>query len=177
MEIEVKLTYHNRVQVTNWLKQNKFKLSKNKEIRDLYFGLGGQTLMSDISSFYRIREVVGVFTELTLKDNFQESNGIKTRREINVKIDDPEKMKIILASFGCILLKEHSSKREIWENGQVQFEFIDYYKPTEISLIEIEGPDNKTVRRLVDELGDLVNVAGDELFSAFDKKNHNVVNQ
>lgn len=169
MEIEVKLTYNNRAKILAWLKKNKFKLAKKKEIRDSYYGLG-QNSMFDISSFYRIRDVVGVFTELTLKDSFQEKDGIMTRREINVTIDNPEKMAIILTSLGGTLFKEHASKREIWENGKVQFELINYYKPTDLSLIEIEGPNNEVIQDLINNLGDEVKVAGDEIFSAFDKK-------
>ncbi|MFH0937599.1 MAG: CYTH domain-containing protein [Candidatus Daviesbacteria bacterium] len=169
MEIEVKLTYSNRAKIITWLKQNKFKLAKKKEIRDSYYSLG-QNSMSGINSFYRVRDVVGAFTELTLKDNFQENNGIMARREINVTIDDPNKIAIILTSLGCSLFKEHFCKREIWENRQVQFEFIDYYKPAKLSLIEIEGPDNEVIQTLIDDLGDKVKVADDEIFSAFDKK-------
>lgn len=169
MEIEVKLTYNNRAKILAWLKKNKFKLAKKKEIRDSYYSLG-QNSMSDISSFYRIRDVVGVFAELTLKDSFQEKGGIITRREMNVTIDDPERMAIILTSLGGNLFKEHASRREIWENGQVRFELIDYYKPTNLSLIEIEGPNNEVIQSLIDNLGDEVKVAGDKIFSAFDKK-------
>jgi len=169
MEIEVKLTYNNRAKILAWLKKNKFKLTKKKEIRDSYYGLG-QNSMSGISSFYRIRDVVGVFTELTLKDSFQEKDGIITRREINVIIDDPEKMATILTSLGGNLFKEHASRREIWEDGKVQFELIDYYKPTDLSLIEIEGPNNTVIQDLINNLGDEVKVAGDEIFLAFDKK-------
>lgn len=167
-EIEVKLTYKNREAIITWLKENNFKLVKNKEIKDSYFRLGNES-MTDINSFYRIREIVGVFTELTLKDNFQEKNGIKTRREINVMIDDPENMKLIFTSLGCNLFKEHHSKREIWENGEVSFEFIDYHKPAELSLIEIEGPNSGAIQILIDSLGEKVKVADEDLFSVFDK--------
>jgi len=169
VEIEVKLIYNNRAKILAWLKKNKFKLAKKKEIKDSYYGVG-QNSMSGISSFYRIRNVVGIFTELTLKDSFQEKDGIVTRREINVTIDDPEKMAIILTSLGGNLFKEHASKREIWENGRVQFELIDYYKPTILHLIEIEGPNNEIIQSLINSLGDEVKVAGDGIFSAFDKK-------
>lgn len=72
----------------------------------------------------------------------------------------------ILTSLDCTLIKEHYSKREIWKNGQIQFEFIDYYKPASLSLIKIEGPNNETIKALIDNLGDNVEVAGEELFSA-----------
>lgn len=173
MEIEVKLTYNNKAKIVAWLKQNKFKLAKEKKIKDSYYSLDNKS-MSGINSFYRIRNVVGKFTELTLKDNFQENNGITTRREINVTIDDPNKIAIILTSLGCSLFKEHFCKREIWENGQVQFEFIDYYKPAKVSLIEIECTDSEIIQTLINDLGDSVRVAGDEIFAAFDKKTKNV---
>lgn len=170
-EIEVKLKYKNRAGIIDWLRQNNFKLVKKQEIRDSYFS-PKPTSMSSIDSFYRIRDIVGASVELTLKDNFQENSGIKTRREINVSVDDPEKMTAILTSLGCTLFKENCSKREIWENRQVSFEFIDFYKPTELSLIEIEGPNHEIIQTLIDSLGDRVEVAGEDLFSVFDKKKY-----
>lgn len=168
-EIEVKLVYTDRAKITSWLSENGYKLVKQKEIKDSYFSQNDSASMDDISSFYRIRDVVGVYTELTLKDKFQEQNGIKTRRELNVKIDDAEKMAEILTSLSCALFKEHFSKRDIWEKGEIKFEFIDYYKPTDLSLIEIEGPDNESIETVLSSLDDLVKVAGDDLFTAFDK--------
>lgn len=167
MEIEVKLTYKNRAKIVAWLKQNKFKLVNKKEIKDLYYR-SDQSSMSDINSFYRIREVIGVFTELTLKDNFQEKNGIITRREINITINDSDKADIILNSLGCTLFKEHLCKREIWENGEIQFEFIDYSKPAKLSLIEIEGTNNEIIQNLINDLGSMVKVASNNLFLVFD---------
>lgn len=169
MEIEVKLKYKNKEEIVSWLKQNGFKLTENKEIRDTYFGLGDSS-MADIDCFYRIRNVVGKFTELTLKDTFQDKKGIINRREINVSIDDPEKMIMILTSLKCCLIKENFSEREIWRKGEVEFEFINFSRPAKLNLIEIEGPDNETIEILVKDLGDKVEIVGGEVFSVFDKK-------
>lgn len=89
--------------------------------------------------------------------------------KITVRNQIKKKMVDILTSLGCTLIKEHYSKREIWENGQVQFEFIDYFKPAKLSLIEIEGPNNEVIQTLIDSLGSNVKVAGEELFKEFDK--------
>jgi len=169
MEIEVKLKYKNKGVIIAWLKQNGFKLTENKEIRDSYFGLGCNS-MADIDCFYRIRNVVGKLTELTLKDAFQNKNGIVTRREINIAIDDPDKMMTVLKSLKCLLIKENFSKREIWEKGEIRFEFINFSKPAKLNIIEIEGPDNEIIETLIKDLGDKVEVAGNEIFSVFDTK-------
>ena len=168
-EIEVKLVYTDRDKIINWLKRNGFRLASQKEIKDSYFNPNSSTSMSNINSFYRIRDVVGVYTELTLKDKFQEKNGIKTRREINIKIDNAESMSTILSSLGCILFKEHFSKRDVWEKDEVKFEFIDYYKPAALSLIEVEGPDTDIIENIINALGNMTKVADENLFSSFDK--------
>lgn len=169
MEIEVKLKYKKKKGIIAWLKQNGFKLTKNKEIRDSYFGLGHSS-MANIDCFYRIRNVVGTLTELTLKDTFQDKDGILTRREVNIEIDDPEKMIMVLTSLRCSLIKENFSKREIWEKGKIKFEFINFSKPAKLNLIEIEGPNNETIETLIKDLGGKVEIAGEEIFSVFDKK-------
>ena len=175
MEIEVKLKYKNREAVVDWLKTNGFTLTKTKEIRDSYFGTGADT-MNNIQSLYRLREVVGEFKELTLKDGKQDNGGVWTRREINVSIDNPESMKGILFSLGCKLIKENFSVREIWNKGKTEFAFIDFSKPAELHISEIEGPGETEVQKLIDLLGNKVEVAGEEVFAIFDKvqtKNEN----
>lgn len=168
MEIEVKLKYKNKKEIINWLKQNGFKLSGKKEIRDSYYGLSNE--LSNKNSFYRLRNITGVLTELTLKDSFMDKGGIWLRREINIKIDDFEKMATVLISLGCNLIKEHSSKREIWKKDKVEFMFVDFYRPAKLSLIEIEGPNKETVQELVELLDNKVEIVGEEFFSVFDKK-------
>jgi predicted adenylyl cyclase CyaB len=169
MEIEVKITYENKEKIVTWLKDNDFIFSKIKEIRDSYFGKDEDT-MSTIKSLYRLRNVVGGFQELTLKDGLEDMNGVWTRREINVGITDPEAMRIILESLGCKLIKENFSKREIWIRDNIEFAFIDFTKPAELHIAEIEGLDNASVQKCIDDLGKLVSVAGDNVFAVFDKK-------
>lgn len=170
MEIEVKLTYKNKKEIVKWLKENGFHLAKQKEIQDTYFGAGNHS-MSNKNSLYRIRNLVGQKAQLTLKDKCQDQNGVWSRRELEVSIDNIEVMKEILYSLGCILIKENFSQRDIWEDGKVSFEFISFSKPAALSLIEIEGPSQEVIQRIVDKLGDKVQVAGEEIFAIFDKKN------
>lgn len=169
MEIEVKLKYANKDKVVSWLKNDGFTLTKNKEIRDSYFGLPEGT-MSNKGSLYRIRNVVGVLQEITLKDSLEDKNGVWTRREINVLINDTEAMATILSSLNCKLIKENFSKREIWNKGEIEFAFIDFSKPAVLHIAEIEGPDNETVQKCIDGLANAVEVAGEDVFSVFDKK-------
>ncbi|MFH1561754.1 MAG: hypothetical protein ABID04_04240 [Patescibacteria group bacterium] len=74
----------------------------------------------------------------------------------------------ILLSLGCSLIKENFSTREIWRKGKIQFEFIDFSKPAELELIEVEGPSKSAVESVVKNLGKLVNVVGEEIFAVFD---------
>ena len=168
MEIEVKLKYKNRELVVDWLKTNGFTFTKKKEMRDSYFGTGADT-MANVHSLYRLREVVGEFKVLTLKDGKQDTRGVWTRRELNVSLDNSESMQEILFSLGCKLIKENFSKREIWNKGETEFAFIDFYRPAELHIAEIEGPDGAEVQKLVDLLEDKVEVAGEEVFAIFDK--------
>lgn len=168
MEIEVKLKYNNKDETVGWLAANGFTFTKTKEIRDSYFGTGEDT-MNNIQSLYRLREVVGEFRELTLKDGKQDNGGVWTRREINVSIDNSENMKEVLFSLGCKLIKENFSKREIWNKGEAEFAFIDFSKPAELHIAEIEGSDGVEVQSLIDLLRDKVEVAGEEVFAIFDK--------
>jgi len=83
--------------------------------------------------------------------------------------DDDDKLVVIPEDLD--IKDTEIEKRWIFrKNGQVYFEFIDYYKPTKLNLIEIEGPNNKIIQTLIDELGDEVKVVGEEIFSVFDKK-------
>ena len=169
MEIEVKLKYKNKKEVIVWLKKNGFTFTKNKEIRDSYYGLGEGT-MSNKGSLYRLRNMVGELQELTLKDSLEDKNGVWSRREINVPIGDPNAMAEILTSLNCKLIKENFSKREIWNKGNIEFAFIDFSKPVELHIAEIEGPDNDSVQDCIDSLGGIVEVAGENVFAVFDKK-------
>lgn len=169
MEIEVKLKYKNKKEILDWLKQNSFKLNGTKEIIDSYYGLSNE--LSNKKSFYRIRIITGLLTELTLKDSFMDKGGVWIRREISIRINNPENMGIVLASLGCKLIKEHSSRRETWKKGKTKFEFVDFFKPAKLSLVEIEGPSKKNVSELISLLGNKVKIVGEEFFSVFDKKN------
>lgn len=168
MEIEVKLTYKNKAEIVSWLTKNSFRLDKQKEIQDTYFSLDHS--MTNQNSLYRIRYVIGQKTELTLKDNCRDSNGVWSRRELSVTINNPKTMEDILYSLGCVLIKENFSKREIWKKGKISFEFISFNKPAILNLVEIEGPNQEVIQKIVGKLGDKVQVAGEEIFAVFDGK-------
>jgi predicted adenylyl cyclase CyaB len=168
MEIEVKVKYKNRDDLVNWLKSHGYFLEKTKEINDSYYSCTGS--MSNKNSLYRLRNVVGEFRELTLKDSIKDNKGVWSRREINISINDPEGMADILSSLGCKLIKENFSKREIWNKGNLEFAFIDFSKPAVLNIAEIEGPDEKSVQKEIRSLGNKIEVAGEDVFSVFDKK-------
>lgn len=167
MEIEIKLTYKNRKKIISYLKQLSFKLEKTITIHDIYFNTVGS--MSNTNALYRLRTINGDKKELTFKDGCVDSNGVWTRNEHNVVIDNVDKMAIILKSLGCILIKENLSTREVWKKDNLEFEFIDYQKPAKLNFIEIEGPSIKLINDLLGHFNNDLQRVGEEIFSVFDK--------
>lgn len=168
MEIEIKLTYINKPEIVEQLKKWGFHLAKITEINDIYFGLDDKT-MSNKNKLFRIRNVDGKM-EVTLKDSLVDNNGVWSRREINVGIDNVDATTAILESLGCEFIKENRSKREIWKKDNISFEFISFSVPAVLDLIEVEAEDETEINQIVSDLGGLVAKAGEDIFSVFDKK-------
>lgn len=168
MEIEVKLKYKNKSKIVDILKKSGFGLKKTKTIWDLYFG-NGHLSMSNSNNLYRIRQVDGDFTELTLKDKCVDNRGIWTRRELNVTIDSMDNMVEILKTLNCNYIKEHYSIREIWGKDDLLVEFVKFTKPVLINLIEIEGENNEVIQNLVNKFSSFATVCGEEIFKPFDR--------
>jgi predicted adenylyl cyclase CyaB len=165
MEIEIKIKYKNKEKLLSLFKKLSFKFKEKREISDSYFAL--ENSMSNKNNLYRIRTLNNK-KELTLKNNCVDKNGIWTRNEFNVNIDNIKDMTSILKSFGCKLIKENSSTREIYEKNRVVLEFIKYKKPKKLEFVEIEGPDEKTIKTLIKKLGDNIEIVGEEIFNIFD---------
>ena len=168
MEIEVKLKYSDRDTLVSKLKETGYSFNRTKEIQDSYFGQNNSKV-SNSHSLYRIRNIVGVKSELTFKDGFSNNNGVWTKRELNILIDKPEEMTVVLRSLGCELIKENYSKREIWTKNDIEVAIIDFSKPAELHIAEIEGPSNDIVSEEIKTLGSIVEIAGEDIFAVFDK--------
>ena len=168
-EIEIKLRYDDRLKVTHLLESIGAKPQDCSTLKDIYFSFDGET-MSNTNKLIRIREK-NTKTELTFKGNCISENNIWERIELNVGIANAEVMEAILLAAGAKKIKKNISKREPWLYNNVEILFIDFVEPNKLSLIEIEGATRPEIEKVLTLLGDLVERAGEELFSSFDKGN------
>ena len=163
-EIELKLKYRNRKKVIAKLKEMGAKFKENYELHDTY--LSFHKKMSNEHELVRIREK-GQKKELTFKGKCEDKNHVWKRTEITAKIVDSDKISEILLNLGLNKIKENQSIREIFMLGDLEITFIDFIKPSKISLIELEGTEEE-IEQAVTKLGDLVERAGEEAFKIFD---------
>lgn len=164
MEIEVKLKYRNKTPIISALKREGFTYLIKNTIKDVYFGQR-HTSMSYTKKLYRIREIVGQRTELTLKDQSKNKKHILSRREITVAIDSPVPTATILLSLGCRIIKKSLATKEIWQREKTHVEFIKFFTPHRITYMEIEGPSSKAVQKTINMLAGYVTPVGEEIFS------------
>ena len=125
--------------------------------------------MKNSNQLIRIREIKGDKTELTFKGKAQDKNNVWHRKEINLKIDSVHNMEKILLNLGLKKISEYQSQKEYWKLGNLEIVFAHFTVPTELTFMEIEGPSEKEIRQVVEQLGDSVKEAGEEIFEIFDQ--------
>ena len=165
METEIKRKYKNKNQIIHLIKKLGAKFKEKYELHDTYFSF--QKDMSNKHEIVRIREK-GNSSELTLKEKCKSKGNIWKRVELTCKIDNPQIMCEILVNLGLSKIKENISYREIYLLDGMEIAFIDFSKPSKLSLIELEGPESN-IKKMIKLLGNSVKIVGEEAFSKFDK--------
>lgn len=164
-ETEIKLKYNNKNQIIKIIKKLGAKFNEKYDLHDTYFSFHNN--MSNKHEIVRIREK-GNSCELTFKGKCKSKGNVWKRVEITCKINNPRIMCEILINLGLSKIKENMSHREIYLLNGIEIAFIDFTKPSKLSLIEIEGPQEK-IKRIINKLGKSVKEVGEEAFSKFDK--------
>jgi len=164
-ETEIKLKYKNKNQIINIIKKLGAKFNEKYELHDTYFSFHKD--MSNKHEIVRIREK-GNSSELTFKGKCKSKGNVWKRVELTCKIDNPQIMCEILVNLGLSRIKENMSLREIYLLNGIEIAFIDFTKPSKLSLIEIEGSQDK-IKRIINKLGKSVKEVGEEAFRKFDK--------
>jgi predicted adenylyl cyclase CyaB len=163
-ETEIKLKYNNRNQIIQLIKKLGAKFKEKYELHDTYFSFHKN--MSKNHEIVRVREK-GKSCELTFKGKCKSKGDLWERTELTCKIDNPKNMCEILTNLGLFKIKENISKREIYLLEDLEIVFIDFSKPTKLSLIELEGPESK-IKKIIKLLGTSVKIVGEEAFNRFD---------
>lgn len=163
-EIEVKLRYNNRNKIIKLIQKLGARFKGRHELHDTYFSFRND--MSNKHEIVRIREK-GNLCELTFKGKCKSKSNVWERIELSCKIGNPKNMCEILTNLGLFKIKENISQREIYLLGGVELAFIDFSKPSKLSLIELEGREDK-IKKIIKMLGNSVKTVGEEAFSEFD---------
>jgi predicted adenylyl cyclase CyaB len=164
-ETEIKLKYNNKNQIIQLIKKLGAKFKEIYELHDTYFSFHKD--MSNKHEIVRIREK-GNSCELTFKGKCKSKGNVWKRDELTCKIDNPRIMCEILVNLGLSKIKENISHREIYLLDGIEIAFIEFTKPSKLSLIELEGLQDK-IKKIIKLLGNSVKIIGEEAFSKFDK--------
>lgn len=78
-------------------------------------------------------------------------------------------MERILLQLGFFKTRENISFRETYNLNKLEIAFIDFKKPKKLSIIELEGSENK-IKQLLKKLRNSVKQIREEAFKKFDKK-------
>ena len=164
-ETEIKLEYNNKNQIIKIIKELGAEFKEKYALHDTYFSFHKD--MSNKHEIVRIREK-GKSCELTFKGKCKSKGNVWKRAELTCKIDNPEIMRGILVNLGLFKIKENMSQREIYLLNSIEIAFIDFTKPSKLSLIELEGTE-KQIRKIIKKLGSSVKEVGEETFGKFDR--------
>ncbi|CAG7643446.1 class IV adenylate cyclase [Actinacidiphila bryophytorum] len=103
----------------------------------------------DGTQWVRLRHE-GTRTTLTLKQ-VTDADSIDGTTEIETEVGDVHAMAEILSSIGLREVRYQENYREEWRLGDVAFDFDTW--PGLPTFLEIEGPDEQSVREAADLLG------------------------
>ena len=165
-EIEVKLTYRNKRKIIGILKRLGAKSEGRYALEDSYFSRHGS--MSNQNEILRIRKK-GEDSELTFKGKCIDKGNIWKRTELSTGISDSKTLEKIIVLLGLKKLKENISERDIYTLGGLEIVFIEFSKPQQLSILELEGME-KSILKLINKLEPHVQAVGEDAFSKFDRK-------
>jgi len=166
-EIEVKLTYDDKDKLIERLKELGAVFRERYLLEDYYYSLTG-TDMSNTNDLLRVRKK-GEKHELTFKGKCESEGSIWERVELNTDISDADAVLKMFEYLKLNDLKSNKSYREFWDIGDVEIVFSDITYPAKVTFVEIEGPTKEKVEKVLNQLGDLVKEAGEEIFKKLDE--------
>ena len=106
-------------------------------------------ILSQTSQVLRLRDNGGEAI-LTYKSDKDSTTGLANREEIETGVEDFDRTRLILERLGFEIVFIYEKFRSIYSLGQTGI-FVDH---TPIGdFIEIEGPDEETIRRTAEKIG------------------------
>lgn len=115
-----------------------------------WFGPKGITHNGDDPWYLRVRSYSTGKIEITWKDESKLIGNLRKGSEINVLINDHEKMKMLFESIGLECYGHQEKKRVSWELGNTKFDLDTY--PNMPSFLEIEVENEKDINEMIEKL-------------------------
>jgi adenylate cyclase class 2 len=149
-EIETKILDVNVEEIKNKLNSLGAKeIQKTRLVVDWY-GPKGLTHDGDDPWFLRVRSYTNGNIEVTCKWNKKIIGNSTQGNEINVLVDNHEKMGLLFESIGLEHYAHQEKDRISWVLGSVQFDLDTY--PSMPSYLEIEVKDEKDINQMIKKL-------------------------
>lgn len=168
-EIEIKLSFKDKDAIITQLKKLGATFKEKYTLQDTYFSLE-DTDMKNAKDFLRLR-VKGGAAEVTFKGKRETESDIWKRIELTSKVDNPEAVAQMFNHMQFYTLLENHSEREYWQLGAVEIAFIELTKPAKLKFMELEGPSEEEVQKVLDQLKGLVEKVGEDYFKILDEAN------
>lgn len=146
-EYEAKFLNIEEDKVKSLLKKLGAKLIKPKQL--LRRAIFENDITGSSHSWVRLRDE-GDKTTLTLKQ-VADASSIHGTREIELRVDGFEKTSQFLEGIGLIKKRYQENYREEWQLGDIIFDLDTW--PDMPPFLEIEGPDEATIKDIVRKLG------------------------
>lgn len=153
MELECKLAVDSHEPVRDALRSAKAAyVSRVREVNRLFDRADGSLRAAGCG--LRVRRVTvldgdGPGGSVTFKGPVQKG-AYKLREEIETPVDDPEAMERLLTALGFTVRVAFEKLRETWRLGGCSVELDELPKIGE--FVEIEGPDDASIKRVIGQL-------------------------
>lgn len=100
--------------------------------------------------FLRIRSYSTGKVEVTWKGDLEVLGTSRKVREINIKVEDHEKMKTLFEVMGLVCYAHQEKKRISWKLGDMQFDLDTY--PNMPAYLEIEAGSEEEINQIIKKL-------------------------
>lgn len=148
-EIETKVLEVDPIEIAQKIESIGAEKIKDDLLKVDWFSLPG--IDKNAQPWYlRIRSYSSGKVEITWKDEPKLINNFRKGQEIEVLIDNHEKMKALFESIGLFCYAHQEKKRVSWRLGNVQFDLDTY--PNMPSFLEIEVQDEKDIDIMIKKL-------------------------
>lgn len=151
-EIEAKLKVDSLGDVEQRLRELQAEFVAEQNQMDIHFDDAGSRLAkSDQCLRLRRQEVDGDTKYFLTYKGAKEQSNFKKRREVEIEISDADSIQVILESLGYKRALSVEKKRMLWRLGGCEIALDEL--PGLGTFVEIEGPDDKTITAVQENLG------------------------